>query len=145
MRSPRYAERPTSFSWTRTSTKVRIALGNARTPQLAKRPTQLYSVSTAALWAYDYFLTVGDEVRSHNYNVAGRKLTATFRSVMHGKQRTFSVREHSHFSWVTLTDIVSVFSLFIFVSTYNSRHHTLPDRHLDQISSTAILGVGEFQ
>ena len=30
--------------------------------KVTKRSTQLYSVSTAVLWSYDYLLTVGDEV-----------------------------------------------------------------------------------
>ena len=29
---------------------------------ITDRPAQLYSVSTTALWAYDYLLTLGDEV-----------------------------------------------------------------------------------
>ena len=30
--------------------------------KVTKRSAQLYSISTAVLWGYDYLLTVGDEV-----------------------------------------------------------------------------------
>ena len=94
--NPSYAKRYTSFSQTSTTIKVNITLGVVHISQFTKHPTQLYSISTAALWAYDYLLTVGDEVRITNYIDAGRKLTVLFRSVSHGKQRTFSVREPSN-------------------------------------------------
>ena len=112
-----HAERYTSFSRTRNAMKVIIASENRRISQFTKRPTQLFSVSTAALWTYDYLLTVGDEVGIANYNDARRNLIALCRSFTHGKRRTFSVRGPRHFSRVTLTDNVSVFSLFLFAST----------------------------
>jgi len=43
--------------------------------KVAKRSIQLYSVGTTTLWAYDYFLTVGDEVAVYRGNDAGKKLT----------------------------------------------------------------------
>ena len=58
-----YVERYTSYYRTSITMKVTMALGNARIScRFTERPTQLYSVSMAALWTYDYLLTVGDEV-----------------------------------------------------------------------------------
>ena len=142
---PSYAKQYTSFSQTSTTIKVNITLGIVHISQLTKHPTQLYSISTAALWAYDYLLTVGDEVRITNYSDAGRKLTVLFRSVSHGKQRTFSAREPSNFCGVALTNNASVFSLFLFVSIPHSRNHVCPDSRLGQIPSSTVPGVGEYQ
>lgn len=53
--------------------------------KITKRLAQLYSVSTTALWTYDYFLTVGDEVGVYRWKRPGRGLTAAYSSVTHGK------------------------------------------------------------
>ena len=60
--------------------------------RLTKHPTQMYSVSTSALWAYDYLLTVGDEVGIVNCNDIGRKLT-----ILSGPLRMEN-REHSQYA-----------------------------------------------
>ena len=70
----------------------------------------------AALWVYDYILTLKDEVTElYDDNGADRNLIIPCRSVMHGRWRGFSVREPSDFSWSALTNSFSVFVLFLFV------------------------------
>jgi len=142
---PSYSERYASAYRTSTATKVNVALGNARVSQSTQRSVQLYSVSTAALWAYDYLLTVGDEVGTTHYNDAEKKLTFLFRFITHGNRRTFSVRESSH---VSRGDPNSQrFSVLpISIREYpDSRHHVCPDCHIDQIPSSTVPGVGEYQ
>ena len=75
-------------------------------------------VSVTALWVYDYFLTLEDEVEGfHDHNDAERNLTTPSSSVTHGRRRVFSVRDPSHSLRNVLTNGVSVFVLFLFVST----------------------------
>jgi len=75
--------------------------------------------------AYDYLLTLKDEVaKLHDDNDAERNLTTSYRSVTHGRRRAFSVRKHLRFSWSALTDCVSAFALFLFVSALHCRNHT---------------------
>jgi len=77
-----------------------------------------------ALWAYDYFLTLGDEVTElYDDNDTESDLTTSYRSVTRGKRRAFSVREPSGFVWVVLTDGVSVFVLFLFVGALHHRNY----------------------
>ena len=86
---------------------------------------QLFQVSATALWVYDYFLTFEDEVTElYDDNDAERNLITSYRSVMHGKQREFSVRGPSDFFWSAPTDSASVFVLFLFVGALSYRHHT---------------------
>ena len=83
-----------------------------------------------ALWIYDYLLTLEDEVTGfHDGNDAERNLTTAHRSVMHGRRRAYSVRNLPHFQWHSLTNGISVFSLFLFVSALRY-HHYLPDHRL---------------
>ena len=71
-----------------------------------------------ALWAYDYLLTIGDEVVGFtDDNDAERNLTALNRSATHGKSRALSVREPSRFRKMSLTDHAPVFALFLLVRT----------------------------
>ena len=74
--------------------------------------------------AYDYLLTLKDEVAELHYNnCAERDLTTSYRSVTRGGRRTFSVRKYLHFSWSAPTDGIPVFILFLFVSALHYRHH----------------------
>ena len=87
----------------------------------------MYAVSVTALWAYDYLLTLGDEVvEFRGVNGANRNLITSCRSVTSGKlnERAFSVREPSHSFWSTPTDSASVFTLFLIVSTLHYQYHT---------------------
>ena len=71
-----------------------------------------------ALWAYDYILTIGDEVVGFtDDNDAERNLTALNRSVTRGKSRALLVREPSRFRKMSLTDHTPVFTLFLLVRT----------------------------
>jgi hypothetical protein len=57
-------------------------------------------MSVTALWVYDYFLTVEDEVAEFpddDDDDAERNLTTLYRSVTYGKRRALSVRKPSHF------------------------------------------------
>jgi len=84
---------------------------------------QLYTAGLVALWVYDYFLTLDDEVAevsSNNYTE--RSLITSPRSGTHGKLRQLPVRKPSHFSWGALTDSVSAFVLFLLVGTFHSQH-----------------------
>jgi len=65
--------------------------------------------------AYDYLLTLKDEVAKLHDGDAGLNLTTSHRSVTHGRRRTFPVRKYFHFSWSVPTDGISVFTLFLFV------------------------------
>jgi len=82
-----------------TSLKVNTALYNAyisRDHQTSK--IQLYAISATALWAYDYLLTLKDEVTElYDDNDPERDLITSCRSVTRGKRRAFSVREPSSF------------------------------------------------
>lgn len=78
-----------------------------------------------------------------NDNVTERNLIDIIphRSVMHGRWRTVSVGEPSHFS-CTSTDRVSVFVLFLLVSNFRFRNRTRPDRYLDQVHPSTVPYLG---
>jgi len=77
-----------------------------------------------ALWAYDYFLTLNDEVTGlYDDNDAERDLTTSYRSATHGNRRALSVREPSDCFWVVLADSISVFVLFLFVGALHYRSY----------------------
>jgi len=77
-----------------------------------------------ALWAYDYFLTLKDEVTElYDDGNAERNITTSYRSVTRGKRRAFSVRKPSGVFWNSLTNSVSVFVLFLFVGALHHRYH----------------------
>jgi len=60
--------------------------------------TQLYFIGLTALWFYDYFLTLADEVvEFHNDNDAENHLITLCRFVIHGMRRETLVSEPSHF------------------------------------------------
>ena len=93
------------------------------------------------LWFYDYALTFQDEVAGfHDGNDTERNLTTIHRSFMGGRRRTYSVRNLLRFHWQPLTDDISVFALFLFVSTLH-HHRDRPNLRLEQIRSRDIPGV----
>jgi len=60
--------------------------------------TQLYSIGLTALWFYDYFLTLADEVvEFHNDKDAENNLITLHSFVMHGMRRALLVSEPPHF------------------------------------------------
>ena len=76
-----------------------------------------------AIWVYDYFLTLDDEVTevsSNNYTE--RSLITSPRSGTHGKLRQLPVRKPSCLSWGALTNSVLVFVLFLLVGTFHSQN-----------------------
>lgn len=96
------------------------------------------------LWFYDYFLTLDDEVTEfRSDNGAERSLILSIQiRYAWSRENKFS-REPSQFPWSVLADSVSVFVLFLLVSTLHSRHYAHLDRHLDQICPSTILFVGD--
>lgn len=82
-------------------------------------------VCLVALVVYDYFLTLEDEVAEFHDGNDIKNLTASPRFVMHGRRIMFPVRKFSCSSWSTLNNDISVFVMFLFVSTpTHSQHHT---------------------
>lgn len=102
-------------------------------------------ISVAALWVYDYFLTVCDEVAGFpSGNGAERDLTTLYRSATRGRRRALLVREPWHLSRSALTNNISALILFLFVSTFHSQRHVGPNRRSDQVPSTGIPGVVSY-
>jgi hypothetical protein len=101
-------------------------------------------VSVAALWVYDYFLTVCDEVAESPNGNGTRDLTTLYRSATRGRRRALLVREPWHLSRSALTNNISALVLFLFVSTFHCRRHVGPNRRSDQVPSTGVPGVVRF-
>jgi hypothetical protein len=133
----------------RTSTSYKVSQHHANDGPISRcrlmPKTQLYMAGATALWAYDYLLTLNDEVAGFfNDSDAKRNLTTLYRSATHGRRRASLVREHWRLLWSTLSNNIAVFVLFLFVSTLYPRHYANSDRRLDQVPSTTVPGVGIY-